>query len=305
MNGTNTERGFSLTLFDGGAGGAGSAGGAGNGGAPSSGGAGDGNGPSDGAQITSDAAAGSDETVGVVSDDAKARRDRFDALINGEYKDLYAEKTQKMIDRRFRQTKELEEREKQAAPILERLSQKYGQKDPAKLLEAIDNDDAYYEEEAEERGMTVDQLKAFKRLERENESFRKAAEEQEKRDKAREIYSSWMREAEEVKTVYPQFDLDAECANEDFLRLLQANVDVKTAYEVVHRDELISGALAETARKTREAVVNDIRSRGMRPSENGVDASAAAVTKPDVNKMTKADREEIERRVLRGERIVL
>lgn len=61
--------------------------------------------------------------------------------------------------------------------------------------------------------------------------------------------------------------------------------------------------MAYTAQKVREKVVEDIRARGMRPSENGAVSSPAAVTKTDVNALTKAQREEIEKRVLRGEKI--
>ena len=43
---------------------------------------------------------------------------------------------------------------------------------------------------------------------------------------------------------------------------------------------------------------------GQRPPENGTRASAAAVVKNDVSKLTKQEMEEIDKRVLRGEKIV-
>lgn len=241
----------------------------------------------------------------VVMDAAKARREEFERLIGSDFKDLYTEKTQKLIDRRFKQTKELEEKDRRMQPILERLSNKYGESDPEKLLAAIDDDDSYYEREAVERGMTVEQLKQFKRIERENEAFRRAASEQQRQNSARETYAEWMQQAESVKQLYPSFDLQAECQNDTFLQLLQSHIDVKTAYEVLHRDEIMGQAMANTAQMTRESVVKDIQTRGLRPAENGLSSGAAAVVKTDVNNMTKAEREEIERRVLRGERIVL
>lgn len=54
------------------------------------------------------------------------------------------------------------------------LAQKYGV-DPGdleKLSSAIEEDDSYYEDEATRRGLTVQQLKEMKRIERENETLR-------------------------------------------------------------------------------------------------------------------------------------
>lgn len=291
MNKTNeTTQFFCLTLFDGGA--------------ASAGGDGTGTAPGENTGVSADTGAEKDSEQ-TVMDNQKARREEFERLIGADYKDLYTEKTQKLIDRRFKQTKELEDKDRKMQPILERLSAKYGESDPDKLLAAIDDDDSYYEREAVERGMTVEQLKQFKKMERENEALKQAAAEQQRQNQARTVYAEWMQQAEAVKQMYPSFDLQTECQNETFVQLLRNNIDVKTAYEVLHRDDILGGAMAYTAQKTREAMVNDIRTRGMRPSENGLSSNAAAVVKTDVNKMTKAEREEIEKRVLRGERIVL
>lgn len=281
-----------LFLFDGGAASAGGAGAQGAAGAS-------------GEATGGSADTGAETGEQVVMDAAKARREEFERLIGTDYKDLYAEKTQKLIDRRFKQTKELEDKDRKLRPILERLSAKYGESDPDKLLAALDDDDSYYEQEAVDRGMTVEQLKQFKKIERENEAFRRAAEEQQRQEGARETYSQWMQQADALKETYPDFDLQAECQNDTFLQLLQNNIDMQTAYEVIHRDDVIRQTLAGAVQKTRESVVRDIQARGMRPTENGLASTAAAVTKTDVNRMTKAEREEIERRVLRGERIVL
>ncbi len=295
-------RALCLTLFDGGgasAGGQGAASGEATG-TPAGTGAGN-----RAENKTGSPDAGEKTADGAVMTDEKARREEFDRLIHTQYKDLYTEATQRMIDRRFKQTKELEEKAGKMQPILERLSEKYGESDPDKLLKAMDDDDSYYEREAMEKGMTVGQLKEFKRIERENAAFKRAAQEQQRQAEAQKVYAGWMQQAETLKQIYPSFDLKAECQNDTFVNLLKNNVDVKTAYEVIHRDDILGGAMAYTAQQVRQHVVSDIQARGMRPAENGTSSAPAAVTKPDVNKMTKAQREEIEKRVLRGERIVL
>lgn len=57
---------------------------------------------------------------------------------------------------------------------------------------------------------------------------------------------------------------------------------------------------AQTAAKR---VADSVAANSKRPVENGVTSQGAVNSQTDVNKLTKAQREEIERRVARGERI--
>ena len=236
-------------------------------------------------------------------DDMAARKAEFERLVTTDYKDIYAERTQRLIDNRFREAKAMQSQLEKAQPILDRVMERYGVYDTDELLKAIDEDESYYEQEAAEKGLTVEQLKAFKRMERENENLRRAAEERHREEQAQKVYGEWMQQAEKVKEIYPSFDLNAECENPEFVGLLQNHIDVKTAYEVLHRDEIMGGVMAYTAQQVKQQTVRDIQARGLRPSENGVDDSPAVVTKMDVKNMTRAQREELEKRALRGERI--
>ena len=66
----------------------------------------------------------------------------------------------------------------------------------------------------------------------------------------------------------------------------------------------MGGALKYAVDKTKAQVADNIRARAMRPLEGAVNGAAAAVTvKSDVRKLTKADREEIARQVMRGKTI--
>lgn len=256
-------------------------------------------------------AAGIPQTETSVEADTEAeRRAAFEKLIKGEYKDLYDARVQQHLDRRFRQTQALEEQMGAAAPILDMLRQKYGAKDIQTLAKAIEEDDSYYEQEAAEKGMSVEQLKAMKRLERENAAFRQAQKEQEERRGQEMIAARWQQESGQVAQLYQEFDFEAECRSpetgERFLALLGSGVDVKTAYEVIHKDELLSGAIGYAVKTAQQRTINNIRARGMRPAENGASGSAAAtIVKSDPSKWTKADRAEIARRVARGEKIEL
>ena len=59
-----------------------------------------------------------------------------------------------------------------------------------------------------------------------------------------------------------------------------------------------------TAKQVEGKLANKIRAGQNRPAEGAMRSQNAVVTKSDVSQLTKADRQEIARRVARGERIV-
>lgn len=139
--------------------------------------------------------------------------------------------------------------------------------------------------------------------ERENGRLKKAREQSERRQRAEMIYSDWLGQSEKVKTVYPSFDLKREIQNPDFLKLLKSGVGVMDAYQVVHIDEILGGAMQYTARKIRQQTVNSIKARANRPTENGLCSQSGVVVKNDVSALTAVDRREIARRAAKGEQI--
>lgn len=241
----------------------------------------------------------------VIETPTEDRNAKFEALIKGEYKDLYDAKMQDAIKKRVKTMQDTVDKHNALTPTLEKLASKYGV-DPTDidaLNKAIDDDDSFYEQEALEKGVTVEQLKEFRKIEKENAELRKFKEEQNRRENANKVYAQWMEQADSTKQVYPSFDLKAEMQNPKFLELLKSNIDVRTAYEVIHKDDIIAGAMQFTAKKVEQNIANKIIANGARPSENGNSSQGASVTKSDVSQLTKADRAEIARRVARGEKI--
>ena len=82
-------------------------------------------------------------------------------------------------------------------------------------------------------------------------------------------------------------------------------MNVQTAYEVVHKDEIIPAAMQVAAQQAAEKVTAAVRANAARPAENGSKGSAASVGKIDVANMTNEQMDDIRKRVLRGERITL
>ena len=229
----------------------------------------------------------------------------FEKLIKGQYKAQYDARMQDTIQKRLKGTKETVDKYNALQPILDTLAKKHGvdASDIEALQKAIEADDYYFEDEALERGMTVKQLKEIRSMERENAELRKQMQEQQTQDNANKLYSGWMNQAEDCKKVYPTFDLRAEMNNPKFVDLLRSNIDVRTAYEVLHKDEIIPAAMQFTAKTVESKIAKKIAANGARPAENGMSSGSPAVVKSDVSQLSKADREEIIRRVARGEKI--
>ena len=268
-----------------------------------------------GAQSQTDGANGTGEQSAQEDKEALRRAD-YETKIKGEYKDYYKQDVEKAIKSRFKDHDALAKkaaRVDEYAPLMNMLADKYGVTDAGDInavMAALENDESFYEEEAMRKGFTVEQLKEVKQLERDSRAYKHLLEQNEMETRARETYSQWVNEAETVKGLYPDFDLDAEVNSDEtgerFVNLLGKGVSVRQAYELIHMDDLMSGAMQKTANVVREQTFNEIRTRGMRPSENGGAGNAAAKTGAlDPAKMTKAQRDEIARRARNGERITL
>ena len=233
------------------------------------------------------------------------RNAEFDRLMKGEYKDLFDAWAQDTIQKRLKSSKETVDKYNALTPTLEMLAKKYGvdANDIQSLNKAIQEDDSYYEEEALEKGISVQQLKEVKKMERENAALKAQMQEAQRQENGKKLYAAWMQQADATKQVYPSFNLKAEMNNPKFLDLLRSNIDVRTAYEVLHKDEIIQGAMHFTAQTVESKLAKKIASNGARPTENGMSSQGAAVVKSDVSQLSKADRAEIIRRVQRGEKI--
>ena len=271
------------------------------------------------------AAAGSAESAGTPAGTEAAGQEaqqgaddraEFERLIKGQYKAYYDEKVQGHIKERFKASKQAEARMQKTIdgmqPVMQMLAEKY-HADPGDveaISKAIQEDSSYYEDEAAERGMSVEQLKEFKRISRENAALRAAEEQRQEKAGQQEAMLRWQQQSETVAQKYPGFQGLEEEANdpvtgERFLQLLSSGIDVENAYKVVHMDDLISGALEYGVNKARQDTVQTIKARGMRPSENGARGTGAAVQHKDVASLTKDERAQLMKRALRGEQIDL
>ena len=273
------------------------------------GGSGDGGTGSEGTTGATEAAAVSQTSITDADGTTATNIDRkaeFEKLIKGEYKDLYDERMQDTIKNRLKGQKEIVDKYNALSPMFETLSKKYGvdASDPEAIMKAIEEDDSYYEEEALEKGISVEQLKEIRKMERENAELKKLRDEQNAKEAAEKRVAEWMEESKQVKAIYPQFDLKSEMQNSKFVDLLRVpGVDVRTAYELTHKDEIIAGAMQFTAKTVEKKIADKIAANGARPTENGLNSQSASQTKSDVSQLSKADILDLQRRIARGEKI--
>ena len=260
--------------------------------------------------VAEPSAAGKDDKEGdvtVTSDTLEDRRKAFRDLVRGEYKDVYDEEMQRIVKRRLKDEKGLKDQLGQMQPIIDMLAQKYqiGDNDLSKLAQAIEDDDATWSDAAEEAGMTVEQYKQFLRLRLENDRLVEQEQVRQDREAANRKMHALYQQAEEMKTAYPSFDLAEEARNPQFLSMIQANVPVRHAYEVIHLDAIKAAERQLTARATEQQVTANVRARGARPTENGTASQGGFTIKSDPSKWSKKDRAEVVRKVQRGEKVYL
>lgn len=237
----------------------------------------------------------------------------WEELIKGQYKNEYNQAVKDAVNKRFKNQRNLQGQIDSIDPMIRALAQKYGvsqNEDGSIPIEALTkmvmDDNSMYEEEAFQRGMSVQDLKQLKQLEAENKMLKSANQRSEEQRQWDEIEA----QSEALKQMYPDFDLEMEMGNAQFGRLLATMQrsgfpnPVQTAYEAVHRDEIMSGAMRYAVSQTEQKISNSIQSGMRRPQENlSTNKSAATVPGLDPSKLTKAQLEDIKRRAERGERI--
>lgn len=119
------------------------------------------------------------------------------------------------------------------------------------------------------------------------------------RQAAYDILRGWVEEGERLQGLYPDFRLAKEAEDPAFRSLLKGGVSVQAAYEALH-PEALEARLAEQLRR-RDAAA---RARDLaRPSEGALHARRPITTRPDLASLSRSQREDVARRVMKGERI--
>ena len=213
----------------------------------------------------------------------------------------YNAKMQETVQKRVSKLKGADDAMKALSPALEMMAKRYGVEatDYSALSNAMLDDDAFYQQRALDMGVSVDVAKRLDQAERLEQARQRDEELSEQERQIREHLAGLYQQAEALKQRFPDFDLDREMQNRDFVYMTQpgSGLSVEDAYFAIHRQELMESAKQSAQR----AMASTIASGQMRPNESGTKkAGSAPAARPN---MSKEHREELKQRFRNGERI--
>lgn len=106
--------------------------------------------------------------------------------------------------------------------------------------------------------------------------------------KVKEFENALLKEEAELQKTYPDFSLEKELSNNVFRKLIEAGLDMKTAFEATHLEDVLKKSKKDEPKKKR-------------PVENGSVGTDSAIFKSGVYALSKKDRQELAKRAQKGE----
>lgn len=242
--------------------------------------------------------------------EAPAKKPSFEELMADPE---YNKAMQSVVQSRLKTAKAAEDQLAKLNPAIEVLARRYGldaaNMDYEALAKNIENDDKFYEDKALEMGVSVDTAKRIDQTERAEARRQKEEAQNIEQQKIAQHFRRLQQQGEEMKKVFPGFDLGVELQNPVFFRMTSPNVglSVEDAYYSVHRKEIQSAANAQIAQKTAEKISNSIRSGNVPPREAGTASVSPSVSTFDYAHASKEQREDLKARIrqasARGEKL--
>lgn len=155
------------------------------------------------------------------------------------------------------------------------------------------------EDIAYQRGMTKEKLLQQQREQQELRNFRAMQEQQRQQAFINAFTADCEKLSKSNPELYGDIKPDELMQNKRFLQMLGYGIPFKQAYDALHVDELVKKQTA----KAKKNVIDNVKAKGTRISENATKRTKAASIKLDPSKMTDEQIAELEERAARGERI--
>jgi len=195
-------------------------------------------------------------------------------------------KSQAEVDRAFKKRLE-RERRKWEKSFKDRTAQ-----------EAENNTEGKRDSVNEELSKIGEELSPFlDKIEYENELAKENNEETDA--KTEEFVRTVMNEVKELEDIYEDLDLTEDLNNPLFMHMLKEGQPLKKVYDYFNPER----SRQVLYRQIEREVTERIRARNLKPSS--ISYSNSSNTVYDISRLTQKDIEEIDRRVRRGERVVL
>lgn len=155
------------------------------------------------------------------------------------------------------------------------------------------------EDIAYQRGTTKEKLLQQQREQQELRNFRAMQEQQRQQAFINAFTADCEKLSKSNPELYGDIKPDELIQNKRFLQMLGYGIPFKQAYDALHIDELVKKQTA----KAKKNVIDNVKAKGTRISENATKRTKAASIKLDPSKMTDEQIAELEERAARGERI--
>lgn len=230
-------------------------------------------------------------------------------MTDPEYKAAFDTQMNSIMQKRLAKANAREANITKLTPALEMLAERYGTKtgDYDGLAKAILDDDGFYKDKASEMGVDVKTAKEMQQTAREMKTLRTQQQVSFQQQMMQAHLDRLNLQAQELKTEFPNFNLEAELRNDMFVKLTQPGMlTVKDAYIAVHRAEIDKARQQAMQQEAMTAAQAAVRAGQARPKENGSSA-AAQITRVPPAKRSKAERAELRRRIMdagaRGEKL--
>jgi len=164
------------------------------------------------------------------------------------------------------------------------------------------SEDNVYSEIAELLGREVENANDVARVLKARRA-RAALTEGLRKRRAEKAYMQLMSEAENLSSKVNGFDLKRELSDKRFRALINSGFSLEEAWQAVHLKDLLFAASEKSKAAALATFMENIRSRGLRPEENGAGGSAPAKSDQSVENLTGKSIRDILRRVENGAKI--
>ena len=155
------------------------------------------------------------------------------------------------------------------------------------------------EDIAYQRGTTKEKLLQQQREQQELRNFRAMQEQQRQQAFLNAFTADCDKLSKSNPELYGDIKSDELIKDERFIEKLRRGNSFKEAYDSLHFDELIK----KQTTKAKKNVIDNVKAKGTRISENATKRTKAASIKIDPSKMTDEQLADLEERAARGERI--
>lgn len=237
----------------------------------------------------------------------KTVEERWEELKKGEFAEPYGRDVQAAIRDRFKNQADVSAQLNALEPVLKVLRERAGVESNEDLIHYVMDDDSLYEEAASEAGMTVPAYRQFMQMKEERDAAEAQREESLRDAMLQQHFAGLQQQAEAMKKIYPNFDLNAELQNEKFFRMTspEGGLSVEDAFFAIHHKELAPQMMAYGMERAKEQMGQTIQAQRKRPAEGAMrqQGQLAGQVKLDPRQLTKQERAEIKRQVRLGKRV--